>query len=144
MCLKVNDPYMANIADSLANARTGRKNYFVSIFVYLFLPGVPPCPAWWSTFASFTGLQPSTETYGYWPPVTRCFIEKSILGNRERILYSYEVISLYKILNYLGVFLRETHLVGGKRMHLKVKIPYERASAKESSIECVMNYTFPR
>jgi hypothetical protein len=31
-------------------------------------------------------------------------------GDRERILYSSEAISLYKGLNYLGVFVREIHI----------------------------------
>ena len=125
----------------LSKGKGWKKKLFCLHFYLLILNKTAACLALWSLLTSFTVLWPSTETHRYSPENKT---KKINPGDRERILYSSEAISLYKVLNYLGVFVREIHIWWEEGECIWRLIPYERVSAKESSIECVMKYSFPR
>lgn len=143
MCLKINELKTIYGEQSWQfNKCKGWKEKLFCLYVFKFIfTRIADCPALWSHL-SFTKLWPCTETYEYWLPVIQCFMEKSILGTGESTLYSKGVISLYKVLGYLGVFIRETHICWEEGECIWGLVPYGRSSAKESSIECMMKYTF--
>lgn len=147
MCLKSNELKNAiwKIQLRVEQRQRLEEEIILSAFYLLILNKTAVCLALWSLLTSFTALWPSTETHRYWSSVRRCSIGKKINPwDRERILYSSEAISLHKVLNYLGVFVKETRIWWEEGECIWRLIPYERVSAKESSIECVMKYTFPR
>lgn len=116
----------------------------LSIFLFICFyqhccPALHDGPYW-----PFTVLWPSTETYGCWPPVTRCFIEKPILGTEKGFSTPMKLLPYMNYWIIWECFLRETDIWWEEGESIWRLIPYERALAQESSRACVMKYTFPR
>lgn len=113
-----------------------RLTLFIFSFTYFYQHGCLSCIM--VPIASFTVLWPSTEIHRYWPPVSKCFIEKSILGIER------EFSTPMKLFHYINIELfgsackRNTHLVGGRKMHLKVN-PLWKGLSQRIFYRCVMD-----
>lgn len=103
------------------------------LYFHLFIfTSTAACPALWSPLPLLQYSdhpQKHTNIDLLWLSVSQ---KNQSLGQRKD---SNEIISLYKVLNYLGVLVREIHIWWEDGKCIWRLIPYERASAKESSID---------
>ena len=102
----------------LSKGKGWKKKLFCLHFYLLILNKTAACLALWSLLTSFTVLWPSTETHRYSPENNNK--KNQSWGQKKDSLLQWSYFTIQSIELFGSVCKRNTHLVGRRRMHLKV------------------------